>query len=113
MTHSEDLARIVDGSLNRDAVLDASSHGFLAKNVVPLCSKGGSDLCMQMVLYSNQDCICKPLSNGADGLCRRCEEILPSVKYEGPVDLVQVRKMLASVGTRLGNGNDLAALWRT
>ena len=70
MAHSEDNAGLLDSSLHLDAVLQASGHWFLAKDVISLFSECQCYLKVHTIMDCDNHCVCQTFAYSTDSLGR-------------------------------------------
>lgn len=86
MPHPEDDVGFLNRRLHPDTVVDSGGHGLLAEDVIALLSERKRYLHVHLILYGNENGICKTLSNGLDRFLRCLEQVLPGLEDESLVN---------------------------
>jgi hypothetical protein len=68
MAHSKYNASLLDSNLHLDAILQASGHGFLTKDVIPLFSKCQHYFKVHMILDCDNHRVGQTLAYSIDSL---------------------------------------------
>jgi hypothetical protein len=86
MAHAKDDARLCDGGLHLNTILDAGGHGLLAKNVVALFCEGFNNFCVHFVLHGHNNSVRKALADSLQGFSRSRMKVSPGSEDKCIVD---------------------------
>lgn len=111
MAHPEYNASLLHSLLHLDAVINTSSHGFLAKNMVSLLSKCEYNFHVQMIQDGDDHGIREPFAGGLDSLRGRCMKFLPGIEDESTVYFVGSGELLLGLWTWFGNSYNFTFVW--
>ena len=109
MSHSKDNASFLHRSLDLKTMIDRSGHRLLAQYIVSLRSEGLDEFCVHTVMDSNDNGVCKPLSDRLDALRRSFVELFPSFEHEAVVDAISICEERPCLGSWFRNCYHLAS----
>lgn len=109
MSHSKNNAGFLHCSLDLKTMFDRSGHRLLAQYIVSLRSEGHNEFRVHTVMDSNDNGICKTLSDPLDALRRSFVELLPSLEHEIIVDAISICEERPCLGSWFRNCYHLAS----
>jgi len=108
VSHPKYNAGFLHRSLDLKTMFDRSGHWLLAQYIVSLRSEGFDEFRMHMIMDSNDNGVCKTLSDRLDVLRRSFVELLPSFEHETVVDAISICEERPCLGSWFRNCYHLA-----